>query len=156
MNRNIAIFSTLILFVFSACVSVNKSDVHSPSTSAMDVAGDEGVFIHISHGYDEPHRVLMALQMAAIMAETREVLVYFDIQGVEVVLEDSQELTYSHFPSLKSQLGNLMEKNVTLMVCPGCLKAAGNVPADVLAGVEIADKDRFFNFTEGRILTLDY
>lgn len=156
MKRNISVLSTLILFVFSACVSVNKSDVHSPSASAMQIPAEDGVFIHISHGYDNPHRVLMALQMAAIMAETRDVFVYFDIQGVEVVLEESQEMTYGHFPSLKTQLGNLLEKNVTLMVCPGCLKAAGKGPADVLAGVEIADKDRFFSFTAGRILTLDY
>ncbi|TVS10562.1 MAG: hypothetical protein EA424_25190 [Planctomycetaceae bacterium] len=40
--------------------------------------------------------------------------------------------------------------------CPGCLKAAGKTAADLAPGVEIADKDRFFSFTKGRILTLDY
>jgi hypothetical protein len=29
----------------------------------------DGVFVHISHGPDDPHRVLMGLQMARIMAE---------------------------------------------------------------------------------------
>ena len=125
------------------------------SSEAADGPRD-GVFIHISHGPEDPHRVLMALSMASIMADDRDVLVYFDIKAVQVVLEDAEDLNYKHFPSSKEQLTNLPKKGVTLMACPGCLKAAGKT-ADALApGVEIADKDRFFSFTEGRILTLDY
>jgi predicted peroxiredoxin len=114
----------------------------------------DGVFIHISH--DDPHRVLMALEMAAIMAEDRDVLVYFDIRGVEVVLKDAQDIAYSHFPTSKEQLKALPEKGVTLVVCPGCLKAAGKTVDQLADGIGIADKDRFFSFTRGRILTLDY
>jgi len=43
-----------------------------------------------------------------------------------------------------------------MSVCPGCLEAAGHKPEDVMEGVRIAQKDQFFDFTEGRILTLDY
>jgi hypothetical protein len=42
------------------------------------------------------------------------------------------------------------------MACPGCLKAAGKTPADLAAGVRVADKAEFLSFTSGRILTLDY
>ena len=45
---------------------------------------------------------------------------------------------------------------MTLMVCPGCLKAAGKSREDVADGIQIADKKAFFSFTKGRILTLDY
>jgi predicted peroxiredoxin len=116
----------------------------------------DGVFIHITHGKDDPHRVLMALNMARIMSEDRDVLVYFDIKGVEVVLKDSKDITSAHFPSSKQQLSALSKKGVVLMVCPGCLKAAGKTSDDVAAGIEIADKGRFFSFTKGRILSLDY
>jgi predicted peroxiredoxin len=116
----------------------------------------DGVFIHITHGKDDPHRVLMALNMARIMSEDRDVLVYFDIKGVEVVLKDSKDITYAHFPSSKQQLSALSKKGVVLMVCPGCLKAAGKTSNDLATGIEIADKDRFFSFTKGRILPLDY
>ena len=116
----------------------------------------DGVFIHITHGKDDPHRVLMALQMASLMSKDRDVLVYFDIKGVEVVLKDAKDFTYAHFPSSKQQLSTLPKKGVTLMVCPGCLKAAGKIPNDLTAGIEIADKNRFFSFTKGRILTIDY
>jgi hypothetical protein len=42
------------------------------------------------------------------------------------------------------------------MACPGCLKAAGKSPADLAPGILVADKARFFSFTKGRILALDY
>ena len=116
----------------------------------------DGVFLHVSHGTDDPHRILMALNMASLMSEDHDVLVYFDIQGIEVVLKDAEDLTYSHFPSSRSQLSALPEKGVILMACPGCLKAAGKSAEDLAEGVEVARKDAFFTFTEGRILTLDY
>jgi len=56
------------------------------------------VFIHVSHGNDDPHRVLMTLNMANIMSEDRDVLVYFDIKGISVILTDADDLSYSHFP----------------------------------------------------------
>jgi predicted peroxiredoxin len=116
----------------------------------------DGVFIHVSHGAEHPQRVLMALSMAEIMAEDRDVLVYFDIKGVEVVVQGAKDLHYKHFTSSKKQLKSLAQKGVTLMACPGCLKAAGKSAKDLAPGIEIADKDRFFSFTKGRILTLDY
>jgi predicted peroxiredoxin len=116
----------------------------------------DGVFIHISHGADDPHRVLMALQMAVMMSEDKDVLVYFDIKGVEVVLKDAADIQFSHFPSAQTQLKKLAERKVTVMACPGCLKAAGKTAADLAPGIQVADKNAFFSFTKGRILTLDY
>ncbi|MCP5017366.1 MAG: peroxiredoxin [Ketobacter sp.] len=98
----------------------------------------------------------MALNMAAIMSGDKDVFVYLDIRGVEVVLKDSMDITYSHFPSSKTQLKKLIDKGVQIHVCPGCLKAAGKEPKDVMDGVKIANKDEFFTFTKGRILSLDY
>jgi predicted peroxiredoxin len=116
----------------------------------------DGVFIHISHGSDDPHRLLMALNMAQIMADDHDVLVYFDIMGVNAVLKDADDVKFSHFPSSKTQLAALKGKGVILMACPGCLKAAGKTGADLAKGIRVADKKTFFSFTKGRILTLDY
>jgi predicted peroxiredoxin len=116
----------------------------------------DGVFIHISHGSDDPHRALMALKMAEIMQEQRDVLVYFDIKGVEVCLKGAPDIQYSYFDASKEQMQKLLDRKVTIMVCPTCLRAAGRVPDDLAPGIQVADKDRFFTFTEGRILTVDY
>jgi predicted peroxiredoxin len=116
----------------------------------------DGVLIHVSHGPDNPHRVLMALSMASMMAEDHDVLVYFDIQGVEVVLADAPDLAYAQFASSRAQIASLIEKGVPLMACPGCLQAAGKTAADLAPGIQVAERERFFSFTQGRILTLDY
>lgn len=116
----------------------------------------DGVFLHISHGKEEPHRLLMALNMANIMAEDHDVLVYFDIDGVDAVLKDSEDIAFAHFPSSKKALAALNAKKVILMACPGCLKVAGKTQADLADGIQVADKKQFFSFTKGRILTLDY
>jgi len=116
----------------------------------------DGMFIHVSCGTDQPHRVLMALNMAQLMSENHPVLVYFDIKGVEVVVKDAKDITHASFPSSKEQIPALLKRGVTLMACPACLKAAGKTPADLAEGIQVANKDRFFSFTSGRIITLDY
>lgn len=116
----------------------------------------DGVFIHISTGPEDPHRVLMGLKMATLMAQSRPALVYFDIQGVHAVLKDAPDLAMEPFHSSHTAIRMLLDKGMTVCVCPGCLKAAGKTAEDVMEGVQIANKDRFFNFTKGRILTLDY
>ena len=81
---------------------------------------------------------------------------YFDIEGVKVLLKDAPDITYSHFLSSKTQINLLLEKGIIIMACPGCLKSAGKSPEDLMDGIIVADKEKFFNFTEGRILTIDY
>jgi hypothetical protein len=43
-----------------------------------------------------------------------------------------------------------------IYVCPICLKIAGFKPEDLIEGVQITQKDKFFSFTKGRILTMNY
>ncbi len=123
---------------------------------AQEEPESDGVFVHITKGPDNPHEVLMALQMAVMMAEDKDVLVYFDIDGVHNALNDSKDITFEHFPSSKTQITKLIEMKVPVMACPGCLKAAGKSAEDLMDGVMVAEKEKFFNFTDGRILTLDY
>ncbi|MCI0495419.1 DsrE family protein [candidate division KSB1 bacterium] len=144
-------FSFLLILASIILISGCQQEQGSPSGSTKD-----GVFIHISNGTNDPHRVLMALNMAAIMAEDRDVLVYFDVKGVEVVLKNAIDLQFGHFTSSMTQIKKLLDKDVQLLVCPGCLKTIGKSEEDVIDGVQIANKDAFFNFTKGRILTLDY
>jgi predicted peroxiredoxin len=116
----------------------------------------DGVFVHVSKGDEDPHAVLMALKMATLMSADRDVLVYFDLKGVNVVLKDAKDVSFPTFDSSKAQITALINKGIPLYVCPGCLKATGKKPEDVMPGVKIAEKDAFFSFTKGRILTLDY
>lgn len=134
---------------------LDKAAVQQIVEEALSAQKD-GILIHVTAGPDNPHRVLMPLQMAAMMSETQDVLMYFDIDAVKVVLKDAPDLTYAQFPSSQTQIRKLLEKGVPLYACPGCLEAGGYKPEDVMEGVQIAEKDKFFSFTKGRIVTLDY
>jgi hypothetical protein len=43
-----------------------------------------------------------------------------------------------------------------VFACPSCLEAWGNTPQQLMPGVKVARKEAFFDFTRGRILTMDY
>jgi len=145
--RWIAVLSIVgVLAVFSWVVQA----------AAPDKPVRDGVFIHVTKGVEHPHEVLMALRMAEIMAPDRDVILYFDIKGVEVVLKDAPDLRHKPFANSHAALTALMGNGVTVCACPGCLAAAGKSADDLRAGVTVADKDRFFSFTKGRVLTLDY
>lgn len=137
------------------CSSAQRQE-SEPAIAHDDGVPSDGVFLHVSRGTDNPHAVLMALKMANIMADDHDVLVYFDLKGVEVVLRDAPDLKKAPFESSHQALKMLMLKGVGLYACPGCLQAAGKTADDLIPYVQVANKDAFFDFTDGRILTLDY
>jgi len=140
----------LSLLILSAACSRLQRRGEAPE------AIQDGVFIHISQGMRSPHQVLTALQMAERLSETRNVLVYFDIRGPEVVVKGSKDIQFGSFPSSHAQLKKLADQGVPLFCCPESLKALGYQPEDLMPGVKLADGQGFFDFTKGRILTLDY
>jgi predicted peroxiredoxin len=142
------LFFFLAAMLMAACQQTDiKTMVEKPT---------DGVFIHITHDHSNPHRVLMPLRMAGMMANDKDVLIYLDIDAVKLVTKDAADIEHEAFPSLKASLQELIDMNVGIYACPGCLKAAGIAEEDLMDGVQVAQKDKFFNFTEGRILTLDY
>ena len=116
----------------------------------------DGVFIHISRGAEAAQRVLMALTLAEKMVEDKDVLLFFDIKGVEVPLKEAKPIEFKAFESSQTLLARLIEKGASICVCPMCLKAADLKPESLLPGVRLAEKEAFFDFTQGRILSLDY
>lgn len=116
----------------------------------------DGVFIHITESYSDPHRVLMPLKMAVMMADDKDVLVYMDIHAVELLVTGAKDLNFADFESFQTYIKQLAEKNVNVYACPTCLKIAGINPEELMDGVQLAQKEKFFDFTKGRIITLDY
>jgi len=144
------IIGLLILggMMMTSCV---KTTVESPAEPETD-----GVFIHISEGYNDAHRALMPLKMATIMADDKDVLIYMDILAVNLLVKGSEDLTHDGFESAHTHIKQLLDMGVGIYACPTCLGVAGFEPDDLMDGIKTAEKDKFFNFTKGRIITLDY
>jgi predicted peroxiredoxin len=132
-----------------------------PQQAAAPEAGKEeqvrdGVFIHITQCYDDPHSVLMPLKMAVMMANDKDVLVYLDIHAVQFLTKDAKDIQFADFESAHTYIKQLAAKGVGVYACPTCMKIAGIEPGDLREGVQVAQKDKFFNFSKGKIITLDY
>ncbi len=100
-----------------------------------DVMGQtkDGVFIHVSSGDEAPPKILMALKMANIMSEDKDVLLYFDINGVEAVLKNTDEIKCMAFDkTAKEYIEILRQKGITMYVCPTCLKKKSKTKDDLL------------------------
>lgn len=90
------------------------------------------------------------------MAKDKDVIVYMDIHAVELLVKGAKDMKYADFESFQTYIKQLVEKKVGVYACPTCLKIAGFKPEDLMDGVKVAQKDKFFDFTKGRIITLDY
>ena len=116
-----------------------ETTVESPSEPETD-----GVFIHISEGYNDAHKALMPLKMATIMADDKDVLIYMDIHAVNLLVKGSEDLTHDGFESAHTYFKQLLDMEVGIYACPTCLKVAGFEPSDLMDGIKTAEKDKFF------------
>jgi predicted peroxiredoxin len=98
----------------------------------------------------------MPLKMAVMMSMDKDVIVYMDIHAVELLVKGSKDLNFADFESAQTYIKQLIYNKVIVCACPTCLKIAGFKPEDLMDGIQVAQKNKFFNFTKGRIITLDY
>ncbi|MCU0376792.1 MAG: DsrE family protein [Bacteroidales bacterium] len=148
-----AFLFVLLGLMISSC---NQKTTQPPAVTDAQATARDGVFIHITECYDDPHRVLMPLKMAAMMAADKDVLVYMDIHSVHLLVKDAKDIEFADFESAHTLIKKLLAMNVGVYACPTCLKIAGYEPGDLMEGIQVAQKERFFDFTKGRIITLDY
>ena len=142
----------LLPLLMSACIRVN-TELEPEQTTKTPT---DGAFIHISKGSADTHDVLMALMLADKFSTSNDVLVFFDKDGIEMVTRDAPNLEMEPFDASDEIFKRLVELDVTILACPACMKVAGMEEGDLREGVQMAEKEQFFDFTEGRILTLDY
>jgi len=151
-----------LIFILLLMISCNQQQpqtsgsVQDPAPVETASPARDGLFIHITECYDDPHRVLMPLKMAVMMADDKDVIVYMDIHAVMLLVKGAKDIQFADFESAHTYIKQLNEKGVGVYACPTCLKIAGFKPEDLMEGVQVAQKDKFFNFTKGRIVTLDY
>lgn len=152
----VSILAGMLVLSCNQAPKQNEAQAPENTPAVAETPARDGVFIHISEGYQNPHRVLMPLKMATMMAADKDVLVYMDIHAVELLVKGAEDMTFADFESAQTYIKQLSEAGVGIYACPTCLKVAGFEPADLMEGVQAAEKDKFFNFTEGRILSIDY
>ena len=142
----------LIPLLAAACVRVNTEGEYQEDPEPKT----DGAFIHISKGAAETHTVLMALMLADKFSTSNDVLVFFDKDCIEMVTKDAPNLEMDPFDPSDEIFDRLVENGATILACPACMKVSGVEEDDLRPGVKLAEKEMFFDFTEGRILSMDY
>ena len=150
MKKVLALF--LVPLLLSACVHIKTDTEATPEEEPKT----DGAFIHISKGSGDTHDVLMALMLADKFSTSNDVLVFFDKEGIEMVTNEAPNLAMGPFDSSDDIFKRLVDLDVTILACPACMQMSGVEEEDLRDGVQMAEKEQFFDFTEGRILTLDY
>jgi len=155
----------LLIISFVGSIGQTKSSSKSKTTKAKEETVQyvppppppkDGVIIHISSGLDSPTSVLAGLTKALKMSDRYDVYVFFDVNGPEVVLSSSKSLEYKKYEPSKLIITKLIDKGVPIAACSMCLEMMNRTQFDLMKGVRLANLEDFFDFTKGRILTLDY
>jgi predicted peroxiredoxin len=94
----------------------------------METSVRDGMFIHISESYNDPHRVLMPLKMAVMMSMDKDVIVYMDIHAIELLVKDAKDLNFTDFESAQTYIKQLINHKAKVCAFPTCLKIAGFKP----------------------------
>ena len=142
----------LALAIFTAVSCIRVDNTSLPETEPTK----DGIFIHISKGAEDAHKVLMALMLADKFSTSKDVLVFFDMAGIEMVSNKAPNLELDPFDPSDEVFDRLLANGVTILACPACMKVAGVSEDNLREGISTAEKEMFFDFTEGRILSLDY
>ncbi|WP_145074407.1 DsrE family protein [Poriferisphaera corsica] len=155
MKKHCPQTASLLLLIITAlllpaCVATSNS------SSVSKTSNTDGIFIHLSSGKSNPHAVLMALKMADNFASTNPVIVYCDVQSIDILLKDAPPLSTSNFLNSQELIEKLLSQNVPIYACPSCLKSHKKIPSDLIPGIQIASKSSLTAFTTNRILSFSY
>lgn len=116
----------------------------------------DGVIVRITEGLIDPYRVVLALNTAEKMAAEHDVLVYFDMRSIDVVMKGAPAATFAPFTDSDKQISKLNGMGVTIRACGPCLEANWLKPENLTTGVKVLDMSELSTFSQGRIFTMDY
>lgn len=146
-SRNLIVMALLLSLVVAAPLLAGEEEAQST----------DGLFIHISHGEEDAHRVLMPLSLANMVSDKYEVRLFLDIDAVNLVVKSAPDVTYEGFEhSSRTLLTKLVEKGVEIYACPMCLQVAGHTPEELMDGVTLATPEIFAGLADGTITALDW
>lgn len=129
---------------------------HTPFISGENPVPENSVVVHISTGTDNKHAIMMGLNTAKTFLDAgTEVFVFFDVKGVQAVVENSN-FVYMDFPPSHQLINELIERGAKVSVCKHCLMIEGFSLSNVIAGVTELDKTEILKMQSKKIITLDY
>ncbi len=122
------------------------------------MAADDKVVIGLTHGLDDPERVLIAFLMGVeALRKNKQVVMWLTQDGVNVATPGfAAKVVIPDTPSVVDLHNEYVERGGRFFACPVCIKTRGMVGAELVEGAEIKGAPSVFEFTEGGALTFNY
>lgn len=157
MKRISIVLLGLLISLFFACQNNSKPNMSELAKMEGAQKPKDGIFIHICSGYNNPEKVLTALNLALGLSEINNVELFFDLDAVELLKKTSENIELQNFLSLHESLDSIIKNNIPIIVNTRSIKYSGIEQDQLIEGVTmIDDKKILFSFTKGRIISLNY
>lgn len=122
------------------------------------MAADSKVVIGLTHGAEEPERVLIAYLMGVeALRAGKQALMWLTQDGVHVATKGYvDDVSVPDTPSIPDLHDEYVERGGRFFACPVCVKTRDIEDAEWVATAEVKGAPSLYEFTEGGALTFNY
>jgi uncharacterized protein len=122
------------------------------------MASDDKVVIGLTHGLDDPERVLIGYLMGVeALRKGKQVLMWLTKDGVHVATPGfADQVEVPGAPVVADLHKEYVDSGGRFYACPVCVKTRGLENSDWVKGAEVKGAPSVFEFTEGGALTFNY
>ena len=145
-----SIILLLSVIVLLGCTKDNKQ-------VKKNIPFREGVVIHLTKGPNNPDIVIIAMNLAIVMSEKQNVIVYLDCDGVKSFFSDSPDMNYGYYQSTLVAVRNLsVMDNVKILASKTSLRAASKSAENLIKGITAINDEELADLIKGNFFTIDY
>lgn len=122
------------------------------------MAADDKVIIGLTHGTDDPERVLIAYLMGVEgLRKGKSVLMWLTKDAVHVATEGyADKVVVPDAPNVAELHAEYVSSGGRFYACPVCVKTRGLQEATWVATAEVKGAPSVYEFAEGGALTFNY
>lgn len=129
----------------------------APPRGSMAADGQRPLLLNITAGFEDPHKVTMALQLAGHGLDSgRPVHLFFNVRGVAVVAEAKVPGAAFNDKPIDQLLADAVDRGAKVWVCPHCAKAMGVERDGLIEGARFATAERLFNVIDEDAAVFSY
>jgi uncharacterized protein len=122
------------------------------------MAADDKVVVGLTHGLDDPERVLLAYLMGVeAVRKDKQVVMWLTQDAVHVVTPGfAEQVKVPDAPAVADLHAEYIDKGGRFQACPVCVRSRGLTDAPMVANAEVNGAAALYEFTEGGALTFNY
>jgi uncharacterized protein len=122
------------------------------------MASDDKVVIGLTHGLDDPERVLIGYLMGVeALRKGKQVLMWLTQDAVHVATPGfAEKVEVPGAPVVADLHEEYIASGGRFYVCPVCVKTRGLENSEWVQGAEVKGAPSLYEFTEGGALTFNY